>query len=300
MSRSSGFTLVELSVVLVVIGLIVGGVMVGRDLIKAAEIRATISQIEKYKTAANTFKLKYEYLPGDILSSKAAQIGLKTFSGAAAGIQGRRDGNGVIEGYYDSSPPSLYAGSIAAIGETCLFWVDLTGASGVNVNLIEGNYIGSTAGVAQNDGICSLGVSFTTGEHINDYFPKAKIGNGNYVYVWSGGGQGNPNPTNNNGINYFGIGKVYQINGFSFIDSTDEGISPNDAYMIDSKIDDGIPMTGSVTTLYTGSWVLLSENEWNPAITSSTVKCFNQNVGGNSFYFRQNPNTNCALSFKFQ
>jgi prepilin-type N-terminal cleavage/methylation domain-containing protein len=44
---ASGFTIIELSIVLVIIGLIVGGVLVGRDLIKAAEVLATISQIEK-------------------------------------------------------------------------------------------------------------------------------------------------------------------------------------------------------------------------------------------------------------
>ncbi|MCC7259610.1 MAG: type II secretion system protein, partial [Alphaproteobacteria bacterium] len=41
-----GFTLVELSIVMVIIGLIVGGVLVGQNLIKAAEMRATIQQIE--------------------------------------------------------------------------------------------------------------------------------------------------------------------------------------------------------------------------------------------------------------
>ena len=39
-----GFTLIELSIVLVVIGLVVGGVLVGQDLIRAAGVRATISQ----------------------------------------------------------------------------------------------------------------------------------------------------------------------------------------------------------------------------------------------------------------
>lgn len=47
MKNQSGFTLIELSIVLVIIGLIVGGVLVGRDLIKAAEVRAQVSQIEK-------------------------------------------------------------------------------------------------------------------------------------------------------------------------------------------------------------------------------------------------------------
>jgi prepilin-type N-terminal cleavage/methylation domain-containing protein len=61
-----GFTLIELSIVLVIIGLIVGGILVGRDLISAAAVRAQISQIERYHTAANTFRTKYAYLPGDI------------------------------------------------------------------------------------------------------------------------------------------------------------------------------------------------------------------------------------------
>ena len=46
-----GFTLIELSIVLVIIGLIVGGILVGQDLINAAAIRAQIAQVEKYQTA---------------------------------------------------------------------------------------------------------------------------------------------------------------------------------------------------------------------------------------------------------
>ena len=49
-----------------IIGLIVGGVLIGRDLIRAAEIRAIYSQKEEIMAAINTFKLKYNYLPGDL------------------------------------------------------------------------------------------------------------------------------------------------------------------------------------------------------------------------------------------
>jgi prepilin-type N-terminal cleavage/methylation domain-containing protein len=48
---ATGFTLIEMSIVLVIIGLIVGGVLVGQDLIRAAYIRAQITQIEKFNTA---------------------------------------------------------------------------------------------------------------------------------------------------------------------------------------------------------------------------------------------------------
>jgi prepilin-type N-terminal cleavage/methylation domain-containing protein len=51
MVRNQGFTLIEVSIVIVVIGLIFGGVLLGRDLITAAQVRSTISQIEEYNTA---------------------------------------------------------------------------------------------------------------------------------------------------------------------------------------------------------------------------------------------------------
>ena len=61
----SGFTLIEMSIVLVIIGLIVGGILVGQNLIYAASIRGEIKQMEQLETAYNTFNVKYGCLPGD-------------------------------------------------------------------------------------------------------------------------------------------------------------------------------------------------------------------------------------------
>jgi prepilin-type N-terminal cleavage/methylation domain-containing protein len=60
-----GFTLIELSIVLVIIGLIIGGVLVGRDLIRAAEIRALYGEYTQLTTAMNAFKIKYNCVAGD-------------------------------------------------------------------------------------------------------------------------------------------------------------------------------------------------------------------------------------------
>jgi prepilin-type N-terminal cleavage/methylation domain-containing protein len=64
-NKTHGFTLIELSIVLVIIGLIIGGVLVGRDLIRAAEIRALYGEYTQLTTAMNAFKLKYNCVAGD-------------------------------------------------------------------------------------------------------------------------------------------------------------------------------------------------------------------------------------------
>src|SRR5688500_16913565 len=95
-NSQNGFTLIELSIVLVIIGLLVGGVLVGRDLIQAAQLRAIVSDIEKYKMAANAFRLKYDCMAGDC--AKATQ-----FFGVAVGgcPDGARSGTQTCDGNGD-------------------------------------------------------------------------------------------------------------------------------------------------------------------------------------------------------
>lgn len=69
MKRTQAFTLVELAIVLVIIGLLVGGVLVGQELIKAATLRRQMAQVEKVLQAAVTFRLKYNCLPGDCVKA---------------------------------------------------------------------------------------------------------------------------------------------------------------------------------------------------------------------------------------
>src|SRR5579872_1884494 len=64
--RTGGFTLIELSIVLVIIGFIVGGVLVGRDLIRSSELQSIITDKDRYKTAVYTFRSKFNELPGDM------------------------------------------------------------------------------------------------------------------------------------------------------------------------------------------------------------------------------------------
>jgi prepilin-type N-terminal cleavage/methylation domain-containing protein len=65
-SAKSAFSLVELSIVLVILGLLVGGVLAGQSLIRAAQLRAVTAQVGQYAAASKTFRDKYFALPGDL------------------------------------------------------------------------------------------------------------------------------------------------------------------------------------------------------------------------------------------
>jgi len=295
---SAGFTLIELSIVLVIIGLIVGGVLVGQNLIAAGEVRSQITQIEKYNTAANTFRGKFGYLPGDISATAAAQFGF-----AARGTQkGQGDGNGMIEGNYTSSA----AGNEQSAGETVMFWVDLSSA--VAGNLIDGGFNTASSTVQPSADV--------TGTNINLWYPQAKIGRGNYVYVYdtyyySSGFV-------SLGVNYFGLSAVNNIaasSNFGKVSST-ANIPVAQAYAIDKKVDDGMPQSGNVV-----AWYLNSDQVWTDgtnmcctlneplptttAIQGSNTTCYdNGNVTNAtqnySLEINNGSRPNCALSFKLQ
>ncbi len=65
MYKSKGFTLIEIAIVLVIIGLLLGGVLKGQELITGARVRNLISQQDGIKAAFFGFQDRYRALPGD-------------------------------------------------------------------------------------------------------------------------------------------------------------------------------------------------------------------------------------------
>ncbi len=87
--KKSGFSLIELSIVLIIIGLLIAGVTGGASLIKSSELRAVTGEARAWAISVNGFYNQFNNLPGDY----ATDVG-----GTNAG-----DGDGTIEGYYASS-----------------------------------------------------------------------------------------------------------------------------------------------------------------------------------------------------
>jgi prepilin-type N-terminal cleavage/methylation domain-containing protein len=116
-----GFTLIEIAIVLVIIGLLLGGVLKGQELITGARVRNLISQQDGIKAAFFGFQDRYRALPGDYA---AANVNI-------AGVTIVGNGNGRIE-----------AGTGGAIHEEILVWNHLTAAGFLN-----GSYTMANSGV---------------------------------------------------------------------------------------------------------------------------------------------------------
>ncbi len=70
--KRKGFTLVELSIVLIVIGLLSGAILKGQEIIKNAKLKRIISDFSNISTAIYTYEDRYDELPGDDATSVIA------------------------------------------------------------------------------------------------------------------------------------------------------------------------------------------------------------------------------------
>lgn len=133
--QQAGFTLVEIAVVLVIIGLIIAGVLTAQQVTQNAKITNTVQSIKSYQAAAQSYNQNYGALPGD--DSKAPG----RFPSANIATGGNDDG--ALAGVYSTvaDPP----------GENMLFWQDLRAATlikgAATSAALPGNPFGGVFGV---------------------------------------------------------------------------------------------------------------------------------------------------------
>lgn len=214
-----GFTLMEIAIVITIIALVTGGLLVGRDLIHASEIRATVGQVERFNTAANTFRLKFNCLPGDCVAP--ATFG---FVAATAG-----NGDGMI-GWCSVSASCRYDGNPAGGAEAQNFWHQLS-----KVNLIEGPFQAWPAAP-------SLAGITTPATKL-----PARRGPGGSAGGWVVGADIPMDSALGEGHMAANTYMMANSSNTILYPSFNYGVySPADTYAIDAKIDDGLPLRGNV------------------------------------------------------
>jgi prepilin-type N-terminal cleavage/methylation domain-containing protein len=245
-TSSSGFTLIELSVVLVIIGLLLGAVVGGQAMIRSAELQSIVSDYTRYKEAVTTFKKQYSNsIPGDMADAedfwgKSTVCGGASDTGACNG-----DGSGALDGLGTGSP------------EAFQFWRQLS---------LAGRITGSYTGGPANTYHSVIGVNV----------PRARISASGWEATSGGCAPGFQLTTEEYG-NGFYFGGEDQVTHRCLGRVDDSTLTPEEAWKIDTKLDDGKPGRGTIMSSdpTTGCATATSGTDYDAAynLSDSTKQC---------------------------
>lgn len=217
----NGFTVLELSISLVIIGLIIGGILAGRSLLRVAELNSVMTETQKYAMALNNFRMEYNAFPGDF--NQATEFwgeAHSTFSVCRdmdkSQMKETCNGNG------DGTVDDNY--------EMFLLWHHLS-----NAGLIEGQYEGrSDPDIAVN------GWAHTPWKNC----PGSNFETGNAYGLRHHGYQSGPGWFNGDYGHFLMFGRAVNTSnlprGRAFV--------PADLWKLDAKFDDGKPGRGQLVT----------------------------------------------------
>jgi hypothetical protein len=250
-TRRAGFSLIEIAIAFVIIGLLAGGILVGQSLIRAAELRSVVEDYNKYRLAVIIFEDRFRHLPGDMPGATALWgIADGTTGNDATCFDATSNGTTTCNG---NGNKLIYSGNGA---EQYHAWVHLK-----NAGLVEGSF---------------------TGRRVNDprqavpgvNVPRSKLSkNGGFTLYslnWGDGDShwysGSYNPAITAGT------QTNTVQAYAPLFKAEE------AFDIDSKMDDGRPGLGRVRTFHSRSECVSSTDEadQNTAtynLTANSIAC---------------------------
>lgn len=207
-SGEQGFTLVELAIVLIIIGLLIGGILKGQELIANAQVKSVASQIKGFDAAVTTFRDSYGTLPGDIGTPATRLPNCTAVPCTTVG-----DNDGIIDTLAMIGPGS-------GGGEGAVMWTHMAAADIVT-------------------GIQGAVFTFPNGA-----LPAASIGGG----FWAGHTSNTGGDLALTDATALRQGHYFVFNGTpgTPVAAGTGGLQPLQAERIDRIMDDGLPNTGTV------------------------------------------------------
>lgn len=223
--KRSGFTLVELSIVLVVIGLIIGGILASQEMVRGSELNRVLADKDRISAAINTFRTKYSALPGDMRNAT-------DFWGTASGgcPNGTRTGTQTCNGNGDGTIGGASTGSTWDTTQPSFIEAYLAMQHMALAGLLQGSYSGYVS--AGNYSAAQIGFNS----------PVTSIQGGTFMLFGMLAGHSDffgavPRNALFFGATYFGT----NVAAFPLLKGSE-------AQSLDAKVDDGKPGTGSVVT----------------------------------------------------
>ena len=270
--KHSGFSLLELSIVIAILGLLAGGTMVGFELMRAASLRTVMAEMVQYEAAVVTFRDKYSAYPGDMpnatdkwgiaggtTGSEAACQNTASYPPANSNVAATCNGNG---------DGKIMTSTTVQFDETVRAWQHLK-----NAELVEGIFAGTVNGMAQGDLLTKIvkpsrrqGVAyqfFTENKtYLGGWLTNIPEGTASIMVLRAGGtAPSTTGPT---------LPPRIASNAFS----------PLDAYTIDEKLDDKKPGTGKIfpnadtTNCTSNTNALTAIYKTTNATTSQNIGCY--------------------------
>lgn len=236
--KKSAFSLIELSIVLIVIGLLIAGITGGASLIKSSELRSVMGEARGYAVATNAFYTQYNNLPGDFATSLGNPV-------VATGVSLSGDYFGDRDGQIEYCTTGCDADGVVTGSESSLAWQHLKFAGGIDT---APEFLGGA-----------------TLQVVGTNLPASKIKSGGWGIDY------NKASTQNVVVLTGSTSAVGTVDTNTLVNGTQVAvgiITPSDALSIDAKIDDGVADAGKVRAVLSAC----SSSE-NYVVTTTTKAC---------------------------